>query len=115
MAASDASPQTKRSSRLRDPEFAAKHKAFLQKVSTAEHGTMESFLQQEAKAPSPAAVSPVPSLKRRLGPAAASPAQTVVDPPAVAAAAAEAPPAKRKRRRSRTSSTGQVRSNSRRV
>ena len=37
----------KRSSRLRDPEVAAKHKAFLQKVVTATNGSMDTYLSQE--------------------------------------------------------------------
>ena len=46
--ASSASAPKRTSARLKDPEVAAKHKAFLQKVSVATNGSMESFLEQEA-------------------------------------------------------------------
>lgn len=54
------------SSRLQDPERAAKHKAFLQKVTVATNGSMESFLEQEATK-----TESVPPLKRKISPTGA--------------------------------------------
>lgn len=38
------------SSRLRDPEVAAKHKAFLHKVNVATNGSMDTYLKASVKA-----------------------------------------------------------------
>ncbi|XP_059087825.1 MYND-type zinc finger-containing chromatin reader ZMYND8-like isoform X1 [Tigriopus californicus] len=54
------------SSRLQDPERAAKHKAFLQKVTVATNGSMESFLEQEATK-----IEAIPPLKRKISPTGA--------------------------------------------
>merc|ERR1711971_726479 len=65
---------SKRSSRSRDPEFAAKQKAFLAKVVTATNGSMDNFLAEQnmevsEQVNSAGATGPVPTvipLKRKL-------------------------------------------------
>ena len=88
---------SKRSSgRLRDPEFAAKHKAFLQKVTVAENGSMESYLRQEST-----------NKEDGMEPGKAETAAPGQKRPAAASPPGQEAPAK-KRKNSRTSSSGQV-------
>ena len=82
------------SSRLRDPELAAKHKAFLQSVTVATNGTMESFLEQEANKKMESAS---PSLKRKASSADLT-----------AGAGAQAGNDSKRRRSARNNSSGQV-------
>ena len=56
----------KRSSRLRDPEFAAKQKAFLQKVVTATNGSMDNYLTQEQNQAMETEDTSSSGLKRKL-------------------------------------------------
>ena len=118
--ASTALAPKRTSARLKDPEVAAKHKAFLQKVSVATNGSMESFLEQEATkvemsgSSSPSGVAstgPIalpasqsapnimtPALKRKAQP---TPASAVDTEP-------ECSPTSKRRRNSKNSSSGQV-------
>ena len=118
--ASTAAPK-RASARLKDPEVAAKHKAFLQKVSVATNGSMESFLEQEATKMETSSGSSSPSVVVSACPASQStptitmpalkrkalPTQNVTSASAVTTEP-ECSPTTKRQRNSRNSSSGQV-------
>lgn len=110
------------STRLKDPDLVAKHKAFMQKVSAATNGSMDSYLKQESASADPSTAAAVTVVEAS---ATASATAAQAQGPTTAATVAAAPSLKRKansvlaashghqsskrRRSNRTNSVGTVR------